>query len=64
MCVAVFAPEVVWSQNPAKLYRLGILANTAARYLTEPLLAALHGRGWSVGKNLQVEYRVTAGDIV
>lgn len=62
LCAAALAPNVVWSQSPGKTYRLGILANVPAPYLTDPLFASLRKHGWSVGKNLQVEVRITAGD--
>jgi len=59
---AALAPNAVWPQSSDKIRRLGILANVAAPYLTDPLFAALRDRGWSVGKNLHIESRVTEGD--
>jgi len=41
---------------------MGILGASEAPWLTGPLFAALSGHGWTVGRNLHVETRITGGD--
>lgn len=62
LCMCALVPNAAWSQRTEKVYRLGILANRDSPYLTEPLFAALSGRGWVVGQNVLVESRITGGD--
>ena len=43
-----------------RVRRLGVLI--ASEFTGKALEAALKGRGWSVGRDLQIEYRITSGD--
>lgn len=46
--------------QPQARKRLGMLLLVEVPPLTDPFFSALRGRGWVVGKNLEVESRVTA----
>jgi ABC-type uncharacterized transport system substrate-binding protein len=48
------------SAQPQARKRLGMLLLIEAPSLTDPFFSALRGQGWVVGKNLEVESRVTA----
>jgi putative ABC transport system substrate-binding protein len=53
------APSTAQAGKPA---RIGLLLLGPFPGLTDPFFATLRERGWSVGKNLQVETRVTAAE--
>ena len=59
---APLAPTNARSQGPKSVYRIGILSPGPARHRTDPMLAALHERGWVEGRNLVVDFRETQGD--
>jgi putative ABC transport system substrate-binding protein len=56
------------AQQPEKIRRIGVLMNFAA---DDPestaritvFVQSLHGLGWTVGHNLQIDYRFGAGDV-
>src|SRR5215471_19192037 len=61
-------PLAARAQQPEKIRRIGVLMNFAA---DDPESTAritvfeqsLHGLGWTVGHNLQIDYRFGAGDV-
>ena len=60
-------PLAVRAQQSERVRRIGVLMNKAAddsegRSQAAAFLAALQGRGWTVGGNLQIDYRWGAGD--
>jgi putative tryptophan/tyrosine transport system substrate-binding protein len=59
---ALAGPVAPALAQPAKPRRLGVLLLGPLAALTEPFYASLNDRGWSVGRNLQVETRATAGE--
>jgi putative ABC transport system substrate-binding protein len=55
------------AQQPERVRRLGVLENKSANDPVSPkemtaLLGGLQERGWTLGSNLQIEYRWGAGD--
>ena len=56
------APTNARAQASKSVYRIGILSPGPVPHRTDPLIAALHERGWVVGRNLLVEFRDTQGD--
>lgn len=48
------------SRAEERIHRLGVLA--ASPVTAKALEAALKDRGWSVGRDLHIEYRITGGD--
>jgi ABC-type uncharacterized transport system substrate-binding protein len=48
--------------QPAKVNRIGFLTPGPVPQLSEPLIAQLRERGWTVGSNLVIETRYTDGD--
>ena len=59
---APLAPTNARAQVSKSVYRIGILSPGPDPYRTDPIIAALHERGWVVGRNLLVEFRHTQGD--
>ena len=60
-------PLAARAQQPERVRRLGVLENKAANDPESPkemaaLLGGLQERGWTLGSNLQIEYRWGAGD--
>src|SRR5215471_2880298 len=61
-------PLAARAQQPEKIRRIGVLMNFAA---DDPestsritvFVQSLHGLGWTVGHNLQIDYRFGAGDV-
>jgi putative tryptophan/tyrosine transport system substrate-binding protein len=48
------------AQQAGRVYRVGFLVQAAGTFLIDPLLAALRPHGWVVGRNLQLETRLSA----
>ena len=59
---APLAPTNTRAQVSKSVYRIGILSPGPVPHRTDPLIAALHERGWVAGRNLLVEFRHTQGD--
>jgi len=61
---APLAPTNARAQASKSVYRIGVLSPGGAPPLLadNPVIAALHERGWVVGRNLLVEFRDTQGD--
>jgi putative ABC transport system substrate-binding protein len=60
-------PHAVRAQQPSRMRRIGVLINSAAddpENLTRvaPLLQGLQEAGWTVGRNVRIDYRWSAGD--
>jgi hypothetical protein len=60
-------PLAARAQQPERVRRIGVLENKAATDPESPkemtaLLGGLQERGWTLGGNLQIEYRWGAGD--
>jgi ABC-type uncharacterized transport system substrate-binding protein len=62
LCTAALVPMSARAQTSERLYRVGFLSAGPSPLLTDPLIAALHERGWVRGRNLVVEFRHTQGD--
>ena len=58
----LLGPLAAAAQPAARVYRVGYLSPGPVPHITDPLMAALSERGWSVGHNLLVESRFTGGD--
>jgi hypothetical protein len=58
---APLAPTNARAQGPKSVYRIGILSPGPARHRIDPMLAALHERGWVEGRNLVVDFRERKG---
>jgi putative ABC transport system substrate-binding protein len=61
MGLVLVAPAFSWAQTKP-LYRLGMLVLRRLPPLDDAFFAALASRGWSEGRNLQVDVRETASD--
>ncbi|HXU41531.1 MAG TPA: hypothetical protein VN675_04345, partial [Burkholderiales bacterium] len=59
MGLVLVAPRLAQGQGK-RVHKLGIMALGRFGPLDDAFLAALAKRGWSAGKNLQVDARVTA----
>jgi putative ABC transport system substrate-binding protein len=57
---AVVVPHAAFPQQTEIRQRLGLLLLGHLPALTDPFIAALRDRGWSLGKNLEVDTRITA----
>lgn len=44
-----------------KVYRIGFLVQQAGAWLVDPFSAALREHGWVIGRNAQLELRLSAG---
>ncbi|HUQ74246.1 MAG TPA: ABC transporter substrate-binding protein [Burkholderiales bacterium] len=60
VAAAALASRVCSAQQANSVRRVGLLQLVPFPPLTDPLLAALKDRGWTLGKNLSVETRITA----
>ena len=57
---AVAWPRFAASETSVKRRRLGVLLLGQLPALTDPFFAALHEKGWSLGKNLEADVQITA----
>src|SRR5262245_14292874 len=60
-------PLVAWGQQPDRVRRIGVLMNKTENDPESKveILAFVHGleeRGWTLGSNMQIDYRWGAGD--
>ena len=57
------APFAAEAQQAERVRRIGILSPGAvSESVSEPMMAALRERGWSIGQNLHVKTHYTRGD--
>jgi putative ABC transport system substrate-binding protein len=60
--IAALVPTSARAQVAGKVYRVGVLSPNPTAATLDLLIAALHERGWVVGRNLAVEMHDTKGD--
>jgi putative tryptophan/tyrosine transport system substrate-binding protein len=60
LLAALSAPFAAWAQQPGRQYRIGFLVQKAGTWLLDPFSAALRERGWAVGRNVELELRLSA----
>ena len=64
---AVALPFAARAQQPEQMRRIGVLMNIAesdpqSAVRVAALVQGLQQRGWTVGSNVQIDYRWAAGD--
>lgn len=60
LSAAALLPRVACAQS-GKVYRVGFLVQQAGTWLVDPFSAALREHGWVIGRNAQLELRLSAG---
>src|SRR5262245_20581565 len=55
-------PLTASAQQPERMRRIGVLSNRANDRLANVLVQELQRLGWTIGRNLQIDYRYSAGN--
>jgi putative tryptophan/tyrosine transport system substrate-binding protein len=59
LCTTTLFVHAARGQQPGRVYRVGFLVQASGAFLLDALLAALREQGWGVGRNLQIETRLS-----